>query len=79
MGIVKRLRKPIIIILVLGVGLLLWHVFIAAGERVTFYQTYGYKEGDNWVIRFTCASGKEGSLNAPRSGSSPGPQKARNS
>jgi hypothetical protein len=46
----KRLRTPIIIVLVLGVGLLLWYSFIAAGERVTFYQTYGYKEGDSWVI-----------------------------
>ena len=50
MGIMKRLRKPIIVFLVLGVGFLLWYFFIAAGERVTFYQTYGYKEGDNWVI-----------------------------
>ena len=50
MGIMKRLRKPIIIVLVLGVGFLLWYCFIAAGERVTFYQTYGYKEGDNWVV-----------------------------
>lgn len=46
----KRFHKPIVIILVLGVGFLLWYFFIAAGERVTFYQTYGYKEGDNWVI-----------------------------
>ena len=50
MGIMKRLRKPIIVLLVLVVGFLLWYFFIAAGERVTFYQTYGYKEGDNWVI-----------------------------
>ena len=50
MSIMKRLRKPVIILLVLVVGFLLWHFFMAARERVTFYQTYGYKEGDNWVI-----------------------------
>jgi hypothetical protein len=47
---VKSKYKLIVLFLVLGAGLAAWYFAFAATEQVTFYQTYGYKDGNHWVV-----------------------------
>jgi hypothetical protein len=45
----KNTRKLIVLLLVLAAGLAVYFVF-AAREQITFFHTYGYKEGTHWVV-----------------------------
>jgi uncharacterized protein DUF2183 len=44
-----RVYKIVFLLLILGAVLGIWY-FMAAREEITFYDTYGYKDGDEWVI-----------------------------
>jgi len=47
---VKSKYKLIVLFLVLAAGFVAWYFAFAATEQVTFYQTYGYKDGNHWVV-----------------------------
>lgn len=46
----KNKHKVSIAFLVLLAGLAVWYFAFAAREQITFYQTYGYKDGNHWVV-----------------------------
>jgi Phosphatidate phosphatase APP1, catalytic domain len=46
----KNRHKLIVLLLVLGAGLAVWYFAFAAREQITFYQTYGYQDGNDWVV-----------------------------
>ena len=46
----KKKHKLLVLFLVLGAGLAVWYLAFAAREQITFYQTYGYKDGNHWVV-----------------------------
>lgn len=46
----SRKHKLIALFLVLGTGLAVWYLAFAAREQITFYQTYGYRDDNHWVV-----------------------------
>ena len=46
----KNKYRFLALFLVLGAGLAGWYWAIAAREQITFFQTYGYKDGNHWVV-----------------------------
>ena len=46
----KNRHKFIAVFLVLVAGLVIWYFAFAAREQITFFQTYGYKDGNHWIV-----------------------------
>ena len=46
----KKGSRFIVLALLLGSGIAVWSIFFAAREQITFFETYGYKDGNHWVV-----------------------------
>ena len=46
----KNKYKFIVLLLGVGAGLAVWYFAFAAREQITFYQTYGYRDSNDWVV-----------------------------
>jgi hypothetical protein len=48
--VIKKKHLFLGLFLFLGAALAVWYFVFAAREQIAFYQTYGYKDGNHWVV-----------------------------